>query len=232
MNNGLQTLREAKRAYGLNQALNQLQTLMTGLGETHPPTTKYSLDKFHCLADERQMEIVDMINKYVNVLQWSPGSVNEAGRMLAAANEFGMQVLDPRITESLSDGDVVEIYDSEGRQVYRNLTFCRLSSYSLLDVAVNTWQELYERPVASLESIMDQVVEMLSTNALTQSYRVETHVLREKFIYSRQKKTFLIQMKFISPLVDIETGRRSGVVSTCRLKTIADPEEHQGIVIL
>jgi PAS domain-containing protein len=202
--------------------------------------TLFSLQKFATLPPERQSEILEMITKYINHLRKAPTVATlglpeekaEGIRLAMAANEFGLAIIDADILSKIEDGDVVEIYDSQGRQIYRNLMFCKFSSYSLLDVAVNSWEELYERPLFSLEGIRDRVIEQFSTQVTTRPYGIEDHILKEKFIYSKVRKTFMMRMKFISPLADQITGQRIAVVSICRVKVVSQGASDQAIKIL
>lgn len=189
--------------------------------------TNYSVEKFLTLPEEHRGMIETMIKKYDVIMgaekyDHLSSKEIEVVRLKHAAEEFNLKIVDENLFSLIDDGDVVEIYDHLGRQIYRNLTFCKLSSYSLLDVAVNTWQELYERPANTIEGIYGRVVEQLTTDVLTQSYDVEKHVLKERFIYSKRQRVFLMDMKYISPLEDRDAAKRVGVISVAKVQVIAD----------
>lgn len=206
--------------------LASLDKSFTRLGLTAVEPTSYSIDKFMQLPENQRRNIAKMINIYDKVLSENviggPSDKDiERLHLQRAVNEFKLKVVDQNVFSAIEDGDVVEIYDAEGKQIYRNLMFCKLSSYSLLDVAVNTWQELYERPVSSLEGIYGRVVEQLTTKVMTTPYNIEKHILKERFIYSRRQKIFMMDMKYISPLEN-EEGARVAVISVARVEVLSD----------
>lgn len=206
--------------------LASLDKSFTRLGLTAVAPTSYSIDKFMQLPENQRQNIAKMINIYDKVLSENviggPSDKDiERLHLQRAVSEFKLKVVDQNVFSAIADGDVVEIYDAEGKQIYRNLMFCKLSSYSLLDVAVNTWQELYERPVSSLEGIYGRVVEQLTTKVMTTPYNIEKHILKERFIYSRRQKIFMMDMKYISPLEN-EEGARVAVISVARVEVLSD----------
>lgn len=190
--------------------------------------TPQTVEKFLALPTDGQVEILDMISKYSQLIAEVPsgGSLSakdvERLRLQRAAADVKMKILDENIFNLINDGDVVEIYDRKGRQIYRNLTFCKLSSYNLLDVAVNTWQDLYERPSNTIDTIMSRVMEVMTTPALTIPYGMEKHIVRERLVFAKKQKVFLMDMKYLSPLADLATGQRVGTISVCRVQVLAE----------
>src|SRR5690606_22942524 len=91
--------------------------------------TPQTVEKFLALPADGQMEILDMISKYSQLIAEVPsgGSLSakdvERLRLQRAAADVKMKILDGNIFNLINDGDVVEIYDLKGRQIYRNLTF-------------------------------------------------------------------------------------------------------------
>jgi PAS domain-containing protein len=224
--------------FELDQQLQLLKVHLQAHQQAHVEPTDYSLEKFLELPLDKQQEIVAMLARYNSLLKIEneemslPGTNIEVSRLTRAVREFLMQIVDDSILSLIEDGDVVEVYDSQGRQIYRNLMFCKLSSYSLLDVAVNTWQELYERPMSSMQGIYEKVVEQMTTAVMTRPYEVESHILKEKFIYAKSQKVFLMNMKYISPLCDVQSGQRVGVISVAHIDIIADSSNGQSIKII
>jgi hypothetical protein len=221
--------------------MESLHGVLNKLSVHTPAPAKQTIEQYHQLPKNDQVAIIDMLQKYVKILvadsqperHRSPSNKDiEIERLLRAAAEFGMRFCDESVFSQIQDGDVVEIYNTHERQIYRNLLFCKLSSYSLLDVAVYRWQDLYDRPHHSIQAIHNHVIKNFTTPVLTQKYDVAKHVLREKFIYARNPRTFLMQMKFLSPLESLETQARIGVISIAKVKLMAGLTDQKKIEIL
>lgn len=57
----------------------------------------------------------------------------------------------------LTDEDIIEIYDLEGRQIYRNFCFYKHCSYSLEELYSVEWWYLFSRDSAITEFLMEEV---------------------------------------------------------------------------
>jgi hypothetical protein len=116
--------------------------------------------------------------------------------------------------EQIGPNDVVEIYDHNFIQVFRNLRFMELCSYTLEDVFTHEFPELFARPneiTTVLVEHCQQVFEGRITT--TQPTHVPDHELCE--IWSSKRKQFSIRQGVISPLYD-KTRRPVAVVATLK----------------
>ncbi len=103
------------------------------------------------------------------------------------------------LEDYISEGDVIEVYTSENVQVYRNLVFFRLCTYSLLEIMTREWYELYERPEFVTVKLMAQIREALE-NELPVVPKIPTHIMVEKI--SDERRRFLTRFKGFLPLHD------------------------------
>ena len=64
----------------------------------------------------------------------------------------------PVFFETLSkDNEVVEAYDTEHLQIFRNFTFMKVCGYSLADILTFEWPDLFERSNVITQKIIDGV---------------------------------------------------------------------------
>lgn len=124
----------------------------------------------------------------------------------------------------LRDGDVIEIYTNTGFQLYRNMEWFRLTSYSLLDVFMHPFSELYERPHRVIEMIWSEALAKFSNPNGTTICKVPPHTLREKS--SRARLAFEVHFGYLSPLVD-QSGVAQALLFTQSARQIDATQSEQ-----
>lgn len=100
----------------------------------------------------------------------------------------------------LEDGDYVEIYDQQGIQVFRNLEFCNLTSYSLEQIISYSWDELYDRKTYIFDQIYKSFTLAFSGALNTFEPEVDEHIVTERLL--NRSEQFKVKMKMFSPLLD------------------------------
>lgn len=197
-----------------------------------------SIEQFVNASEESQSAILKNISTYLNILSQDNESIKtkqrnlEANRLRRAISEFGLRAIDNSVFEKIDDGDIVEIYSETGVQLYRNVVFVKICSYSLLDLAVNSWDELFEKPAAVVGEIHDRIKKVLSGTSDTINFEIRPFVQKEKFIYARTLRTYLVSPKIISPLVECMSGRRNAFITTFKADIIAEGGASSMISIL
>lgn len=122
------------------------------------------------------------------------------------------------LTKLILDGDIIEIYDSSGYQLYHNLEWLQYSSYSLLDVMVYPFQELFERPSLVTQQLWEEGKEVYYADVpFTKKMEVPAHTIRERL--SPEGRCFLVDFRYITPLLD-EDGQSKAVLVTQRAKRV------------
>jgi hypothetical protein len=104
------------------------------------------------------------------------------------------------LMEHIEKNDVVEIYDKNYVQLYRNLRFFELCSYTLLELLTNEWFMLYRRPASITTAMIASVDDVMSGKWRTTKVNVEIpeHFLEE--IFSEECNVFKVTQKIQSPL--------------------------------
>lgn len=110
-------------------------------------------------------------------------------------------------------GDIIEIYNPEGVQIYRNFEFFKHVSYSFTELFANEWHVLYERPAFVIEKLIETHQKVkLGEISTTTEYGIADHIVKERYLQNR--KVFKVKMKFVSPLRDKSTGLAHHTIST------------------
>lgn len=121
---------------------------------------------------------------------------------------------------TLREGDIIEFYNASGFQLYHNLEWLRLTSYSLLDVVVYTFPELFERPTSVIGDIWKEALRPFSEFPPRASrMMVPIHTLRERL--SAESRCFVVEFRYIAPLLD-QNGLPQAIIISQKAERILD----------
>lgn len=122
--------------------------------------------------------------------------------------------------DKVTEEDIVEIYNLENIQVFRNLKFYETTTYSLSDLLLYDWPELYTRPAKMTEKLLAIVGDVIRhpSNELVQEMSfVPVHYLKE--IRANPVQLCEVRFKYISPILDY-AGERAGFIVSCTAKSM------------
>jgi hypothetical protein len=210
--------------------LERLRNILSSNGLPVVDPAFQSLQKFSELNEAAQRKILANMQTYLRVISQEIELKKdkadkikvEVTRLKKALREFGLKLLNDDILGLIDENDIIEIYNDEGTQLYRNSVFCKTCSYSLLDLAVNSWDELYDKPSTAKDAALSIVSNTLLTATRAVPYNLGSFVQKEKYMYAKNLRTFMLTLKYITPVVEIGTNRRAGVISTCEASIIAE----------
>jgi len=152
-----------------------------------------SLEKFALLPLQRQSNFLTSLEIYAPVFECQIKSITagspekitakqEREHLTYMADRMDIE-LNKEVLKAIDKGDVVEIYNTDSIQVYRNLEFFRTTNYSLLDIVSCSWQTLWERPTQVVEMINQRVSEvMTSEDTAPKPFQITDHIIREKYL--------------------------------------------------
>lgn len=118
----------------------------------------------------------------------------------------------------LNRGDVVEAYNMDRVQIFRNMRFMEISTYSLLEVLSYEWTQLFERPSHITQLIIKQTERDLWTNNVVIQSQVPRHFIRETL--SGAPQVLEAQHRLFAPLFS-GPGRPGGMLSVGVVRNIA-----------
>jgi hypothetical protein len=116
-------------------------------------------------------------------------------------------------TEKLSSDDLVEGYDQDRFQIFRNMKFMETSSYSLLEIQSYEWPRLFERSDAITQSLIHYCDDVLWKNNATIALHIPEHVICE--IRTKQAQACSVRFRHMAP-VFFGPNRPFGLLVSCR----------------
>lgn len=100
----------------------------------------------------------------------------------------------------LSENDVIEIYNAQNEQLFRNFRFLELTDYDLVELECVPWYELFGRHESVTEKLINLGQAAFSTTEPLIPANIEAHPTQE--LKSRRKKLLNVRHKYVSPLYD------------------------------
>ncbi|SMF73194.1 hypothetical protein [Pseudobacteriovorax antillogorgiicola] len=196
---------------GASQALvEKMKVLVCSLSENAQrigieiqPYRADSLTHFASLPIEEQERVYNNFWSYYEILASSCEmdiSLEDDKQMFW----WALKKLDLRpcsgFLEHVEHEDIIEIYDANGVQIYRNLNFFRICSYSLDELLSASWFDLFERNEDESMALYGKSEEIFQGKHRHAFYLDFDHEIRET--YSEKRNTILVKHKYMAPLLD------------------------------
>ena len=203
----------------LEQILLELQKILALRKAPFIPYTKESLQMFIGKPYEMKAGLLHGMHKYIEILK-----TFQSNKAISQSDDFetvqedkelievALDVLSLKPPEGedfsfLKQGWVVEIYNLDMIQVYRNYEFFRQCSYDLYTILVNEWHALYERNSQITASIFSNIDRVMKGEVETTPFlNMPDHTLKERYL--SHNKIFHSSPKYLTPLFDKNTGEK------------------------
>lgn len=181
-----------------------------------------ALNKLHTLSEETIHSKIREIEANIILIENSVTSISEARNRYTIKNLLNIMKLKAPadFVSSITDEDIVEIYSPESIQMFRNLKFYETTSYTLADLLLYEWHELYSRPTKIYETLAEYgayCATKAKKDEVISMDHVPTHIIKE----IKSTPINLLEVKFgkIAP-VFASTGEHAGLIVTCRAKSM------------
>lgn len=173
---------------------------------------------FAALSEPRQIQVFDAFSEYVAIAE----EVRKHGWHLRDDQKFLWAMIkklglrpSAGLFDQLTDDDFIEIIDLSGIQLFRNLRYFTVCSYTLDDLLCRPWYELFSRDLSVSDSLNRTIGQMLGSGlAGVYPYDAGVHHLDE--IDSVLRFRCQIENRFISPLFD-SSQKVAAAVNVTRL---------------
>ena len=190
----------------LRKKLIQLALAFTQKGFPVKAFHEETWQDFHKFPLEKKRKIFGDFSSfydiYMPVLQ-QPGSPNENGKLLwAAMKKFGLRPCADFFSQ-LEEGNIVEFYGPSGCQIFHNINFWEVSSYTFLEMFSYPFTELWTRDAATFEETKQVAIDGFSGKFKN---TVNAHLPQQFLIEAFSEGKYIIQLDFtkFSPLYDSE----------------------------
>lgn len=184
--------------------LTKFAAFAANYGLTIEPYSEITWTKFRSISGPMQQDAYDKFNAYSElcVAAADCGITINDDRSLAwwAIQKFGLRPCSD-FFDKLTKDNVLELYNRDFVQIYRNWAFFQISSYSMGDLFVYPWPELYVREPEVTQNLIDYASMALSgSHKHTVACTSPRHIVVESL--SAGKNILDMELNYVSPLFD------------------------------
>lgn len=182
--------------------VREFQAYLSRQGIQKPAFTRNGLETFSSFPEYDQRRYVSQLRNYLDICLGAERENLDSLRDPRSVLNYVSFRLQIRIPEDFLDKicatDIVEVFDYQGTQLYRNLTFFEISDYTIDDFFGRTWDYLYERSSRVTKKIFERVA---ATAEVLQCipFDVPEHYMRER--YTENRKIVKVNLKYLAPLL-------------------------------
>ncbi len=185
----------------LLEAAIQFSTLLNRLGYSVQAYSESALQRMtdtSALKKEQVASSFEMWCQWIEPLDPSKSYDNEIALLKRALDQHGFEA-DEEFFKKIEKDQIIEFYNEDMIQIYRSFNFYKITGYSLLDISLNEWYLLWDRPRQVMESIGAELNETLKTHIPVKPFETKTHLVREIFNTS-QSQNFEPRAALLTPV--------------------------------
>lgn len=196
------------------------------------PYTPLALQKLLSFSEEQQRQLLSQLQLWSSVITSVEfgGDFDfsaEIAMVEKAVQKLRFQLRNHSWTDT-DENQIIEVYNLEGIQLYRSLSFFKTCGYSLLDLCVHEWFILWERPQKVLQEMNLALQSRLTGHTKDPSPGIPPHLVMETY-NDGFTQPFLPRAIFVNftkwyPLYS-ESGDMTGFILTSTAKVVSEGEE-------
>jgi hypothetical protein len=224
--------------------LEKIQSLQNRLVQNNVMCQPYSpkaLSQLALIDDNKKLQaIINGFQSMEDIMGEEPAPATdlhnlETTYIKRALSQFGMRV-DDEFWNILEHGDAVEIYGDDMIQRYRSFNFYNFTSYSILDLVVNEWYVLWERPQSVLTDLIQLANDTISGKKIGPNFINLTHLIRENHDSGAtqpfEPRILEVKLKYSMPLYKSVGKTPNGfiVTSSCNVVSVGSDVFNVGFI--
>ncbi|HVJ64939.1 MAG TPA: hypothetical protein VM901_06765 [Bdellovibrionota bacterium] len=206
------------KAKSLTKQLNALDKLLNQRG--YPALKKRHPSYYQNLAPSQFDVLESKVNNYIQILGKAEKESLPQGENTSlfwiACKHFNLRPRNDYLN-TIGHDDVIEIYSLENKQIFSSCNFWSLVSYSIEDVFLEEFWDLYHRDDYVNQQIFERLQKTLQENETT-FFAMDDHVMEET--KSPNKHKFLMNIHAVSPLYDRNTNQIAAYSGLLRARRI------------
>ena len=203
----------------IKKLVDSLEGFLEVKGITRRNTPPAVWDDFTNLPPEQRLQTIQSLADYLKILEHAAvdGPSDKAERQLVWHVISYLNLIPPSgLFETLEEDDFVEIYDMSGVQLFRNLQFCKIVSYSVAEMSIYRWDQLYFRDEAINNLIISEGFQK-GFSGIREMYalNIPQHNVRE--IFGERNRDFVLSFKNLSPLFGKTSRAVTHILATSQI---------------
>ncbi len=215
--------------------------VMKAVGYTVKPHSPQALRQLPTVPTLRKLQIcahLELVCTWLNELKAEGGTENirdsysEKALLQKAMKHFGLMV-DEQFWKVFENHLVTEIYGDNMIQLYRTLNFYELTGYSILDLSMNEWYVLWQRPQRIIEAMMTHGNRVIQANIPLAELPIPKHLNLEIYDSGETEpfvpRAAIVEFRHIAALKTTWQGPAVALICTSEGSLVAEGDEARNI---
>jgi hypothetical protein len=212
--------------------IESLHKTLFAAGIPSRPYTAQAADKLVRMPEEQKRAILQQLRPWIAILASTAVAadmnfLDETRMVERALDQFNFN-LKNHTWDTTAGEQILEIYNAQGMQLYRSLGFFKTCGYSLLDLCVNEWFVLWERPQKVVQQMNEVVASVLSGKKTDTVVNIAPHLILETYDDGCTQpfipRAIFVGFKNIYPLYSIQ-DQVCGFIVTSSARLICEGED-------
>lgn len=205
----------------LSALVKSLEGLLQKRDGVYKETPQSVWQDFAEQPSEQRAATIKSLTEYLDILMYAEAQVRtgkEQGekQLLWHVIKYLGLVPPDDLFDRISQNHFIEIYNDQGIQVYRNLEFCKIVSYSIAEMSVYRWDQLYNRDSSITNLIITDGVQR-GFSGTRELFKLHIPIHRVSEVFGGRNREFTAEFGLLCPLVDKTTKSVTHILSTCNI---------------
>lgn len=184
------------------------------------------LENFRQFTPARQLMLIKVLNDLSELMEESgpepisPDKISiqsEIFYLRRFLKKLNLKISDNEFLDQLTNGELIEIYDLDGIQLYRSWSAFQFCSYSIDQLMTYDWNTLFERPSHVVNYLFSVLPDIFASNKTLQ-YTIDEYLIKERF--TDNAKAFFYKMNKACAVLDYVTNEPKGFVTTATARMV------------
>lgn len=234
----------SKENQKLLQTLSRFAQLLTFYGYEIQCYSESSLNKLGKVPDHKKVQITAYFENWANWIdpEKNPGPVEDIEKrcLKKALDHYNLEA-NEEFWKTLEKDQIIELYGEDMLQLYRSLSFFKVTGYSLLEISVFEWYVLWQRSVKAIEETMNDAKQALENYISVKKFEIPKQLIHEVYDVGGQAEAF-VPRPILAEFMHLGSVIRknhfdpfsatAGVICSSRAKVVSQGEEPSNIRFL
>jgi hypothetical protein len=178
----------------LLETLSRFAQLLNHFGYTVDSYSEASLKKLTEIPNDKKEQISLYFENWSNWIdpEKNPGPTDDIEKrcLQKALDYYKLQASD-EFWKTLEKDQIIELYGEDMVQLYRSLSFFKVTGYSLLDISVFEWYVLWHRSAKAIEETMKDGQQVIRNYTPVKKFEIPKQLIHEVYDVGGQDEAFV-----------------------------------------
>lgn len=223
--------------------LSRFSQLLAVYGYEIESYSESSLKKLSEVPNDKKEQITAYFENWSNWIdpEKNPGPADDIEKrcLQKALDHYSLEASE-EFWKTLEKDQIIEFYGEDMLQLYRSLSFFKVTGYSLLDISVFEWYVLWQRSVKAIEETMNDAQAVIKNYTPVKKFELPKQLIHEVYDVGGQEEAFVprtvlaefMHLGSLSKKNAFDPYASRGVICSSRAKVLSQGEDTTNVRFL